>query len=206
MKKLEFKKTEFPFFYDECNKKFGYEKGNRISRIADKSLSQMKKEADYKDNKAIKKHMDINLLPTIAMYLAFIESGFTKDLAYKNTLEMAQIGARRVKKKNEKLGKIPFIFSLFRLFCSFVVKKSYPKEGWHIEWKRYDNNEIHFDMKRCIYMETTKKYNCPELCPVFCANDVTTFAGYAPNIIFKRKGTIGQGQEVCDFHFINGKL
>ncbi|WP_082853633.1 L-2-amino-thiazoline-4-carboxylic acid hydrolase [Clostridium coskatii] len=55
-------------------------------------------------------------------------------------------------------------------------------------------------------METAKRYNCPELCTVFCANDITTFQGYRPNIIFERQGTIGQGQKVCDFHLKNGKL
>lgn len=94
---------------------------------------------------------------------------------------------------------------LFKLFCKRVIKKNYPIEGWDIEWKRCDKKEIHFNMKRCIYMETTEKYKCPELCPIFCANDITNFSGYAPSIIFKREGTIGQWQKVCDFHFINGK-
>ncbi|WP_408629725.1 L-2-amino-thiazoline-4-carboxylic acid hydrolase [Alkaliphilus flagellatus] len=82
--------------------------------------------------------------------------------------------------------------------------KQYPKEGWHTEWIKYNNEEIHFDFTSCMYVETTKRYNCLELCPLFCANDDITLAGYSPNIIFERSETIGRGQSKCDFHFING--
>ena len=60
-------------------------------------------------------------------------------------------------------------------------------------------------MKSCIYFEITKKYNCPEMCTLFCKNDDVIFAGYKPSIIFERTGTIARGQKVCDFHFKNAK-
>ena len=50
-----------------------------------------------------------------------------------------------------------------------------------------------------------QKYCCPELCTVFCQSDVTAFAGYKPKIRFERLGTIGEGANCCDFHFILGK-
>ena len=81
----------------------------------------------------------------------------------------------------------------------------YPKEGWDIQWIKYDVNEIYFDMKSCIYFAITQKYNCVELCPLFCANDDITLAGYKPAIVFERNETIGKGQNRCDFHFKNKK-
>jgi hypothetical protein len=103
------------------------------------------------------------------------------------------------------IAKLPFAYRLFMLLCRSVVSKQYTREGWDIDWIRYDRREIHFDMTRCIYMDTAVKYNCPEVCPIFCANDDTGFAGYLPRIVFRRSCTIGRGQEKCDFHFINGK-
>lgn len=203
---MSFKGTQFYFLYDECINQFGDEQGNKIFELADRKLVEMKKEADYRNSKAIKKHLDNNLLPAIAIYLAFKESNFDEQEAYKNTLEMAQIGARRAQRKNQPLGKLPFSYHLFKMLCKFVMNKDYPIEGWDITWQQYDKREIHFDMTRCIYKETTDQYNCPKLCPVFCANDVTTFAGYKPNIIFEREGTIGEGKERCDFHFKNAKM
>lgn len=64
--------------------------------------------------------------------------------------------------------------------------------------------EIHFDIVRCIYKDMCEKYRCPELCAVFCQSDITAFGGYEPKIIFKRIGTMGEGANCCDFHFIRG--
>lgn len=100
---------------------------------------------------------------------------------------------------------MPFGYRLFKLFCKTNISSLYPEEGWHIEWKKYNNEEIHFDFTRCIYLETTQRYNCAELCPLFCGNDDITLAGYSPNILFERSETLGRGQTKCDFHFKNGK-
>ena len=145
--------------------------------------------------------MDLNMLPIIAIYLSFKELNFDQEEAYNNTMEISQSMARKIKRKNHALSRLPFGYSLFKVFCKSIMNKEYPKEGWDVEWQKYDNKEIHFDITRCVYIETTERYGCPELCSVFCANDTTTFSGYKPKIIFERQGTIGQGQKLCDFHF-----
>lgn len=61
-------------------------------------------------------------------------------------------------------------------------------------------------MKSSIYIDITNKFKCPELCPLFCANDDVVLAGYKPSIIFKREKTIARDQEKCDFHFYNGSV
>jgi predicted ArsR family transcriptional regulator len=61
-------------------------------------------------------------------------------------------------------------------------------------------------MKSCIYVETTTKNNCPELCPLFCANDDVVLSGFQPNIVFERNETIAKGSDQCDFHFHNRKM
>lgn len=200
-----FNKTKFKFFTRYCKDKFGEDLGEKIYETADNLLAKMINEADYKNNKAIKWHMDKNMLPTIAMYLSFKKFEITYERAYDYTAEILEIVCKKAQKKNEFLGKMPFGYNFFKLFCKEIMGKQYPVEGWDTEWKKYDNEEIHFDFTSCIYAETTKKYNCPELCPLFCKNDEITLVGYSPNIIFKRSGTIGRGQSKCDFHFINGK-
>jgi hypothetical protein len=202
---MSFQRTMFPYFYDECTKCFGKVQGQQIYKTASEKLDKMKKQADYRKSRAIKKHMDGNMLPIIAIYLTYKESGLTQEEAYKNTLEISQIAAMREKIKNIFLSKLPYGYSLFKLFCKHVMIKDYPNAGWDVAWRRYDNEEIHFDMKSCIYAETTKKYDCPELCTVFCSNDTTAFSGYRPSVLFERRGTIAEGQKVCDFHFKNGK-
>jgi len=82
----------------------------------------------------------------------------------------------------------------------------YPKVGWETEWVSFNDKEIHFNFKTCIYVDMTLQYGCPELCTVFCKNDETIFSGYVPKIYFSRNGTIAKGASYCDFHFINGKF
>ncbi len=161
--------------------------------------------ADYKGSKYIRWHMDTNMLPTIAIYLSFKEHEASSDKAYALTDEVLQISRLINRKKNKKAGKLPFGYYAFSLFCRSIVKKQYPAQGWEIEWVEYSSRQIHFNMKSCIYLETTKKYNCPELCPLFCANDDVILSGYRPAIVFERSGTLAKGQDGCDFHFKNPK-
>ena len=93
---------------------------------------------------------------------------------------------------------------LFKMFAKSHMKKKYPIEGFTVEWKRNDSNEIHFDIARCLYRNMCEKYCCPELCTVFCQSDITAFSGYEPKIRFERAGTLGEGAACCDFHFIHG--
>lgn len=202
---MGFDNTEFKLFHKYCISKFGDATGNKIHETAENILTNIISESDYKNSKAIKWHMDKNMLPTIAMYLAFKETEATCQRAYDLTSEILQIVYKKIQNKNRLISKLPFSYSLFKMFCRSIIIKQYPKEGWHTEWVKYDNEEIHFNFTNCIYVETTKKYNCLELCPLFCANDDITLSGYSPNIIFERSETIGRGQSKCDFHFINGK-
>lgn len=68
---MRFKNTQFKFFHKWCISKFGEEAGSKTYETAEIILNRIINEADYKNSKAIKWHMDTNMLPTIAMYFAF---------------------------------------------------------------------------------------------------------------------------------------
>ena len=55
-----------------------------------------------------------------------------------------------------------------------------------------------------VYHDLCSKYECPELCTVYCENDNIAFSGLLPKIRFERNGTLGSGAECCDFHFNKG--
>lgn len=203
---MGFDKTFFPYLREFCTNKLGADVGNKIYLESEKKLISMIKEADYRNNKYIKWHMDLNMLPAIAMFLSFKEFESTADKAYEYTDEVMQIFRLKKQKKNQIIGRLPFCYLGFKIFCKSIVSKQYPNEGWDIDWVKYDKNEIHFNMKSCIYYETTKKYSCTEMCPLFCANDDVVLSGYSPVIVFERSGAIARGQDICDFHFINGRI
>lgn len=202
---MGFTHTHFSYLENECIRRFGHDEGRHLFQEADSMLDRMISEIPPCTGEVIREHMAGNMLPTIAMYRVFASNPATSEKAYASTLEIVQIAAEKAKTQNSRLAKIPFAFQLFKLFCKRIISKQYPQEGWKVVWRRYDNKEIHVDFTSCIYLDTCVKYGCPEVCPVFCANDETTFAGYHPKIIFKRSSTLAKGQTLCDFHFINGK-
>lgn len=202
---MGFNKTFFPHFNSFCTDKFGYDTGELIFTGAEEKLLALMKDVDYRSSKYIRWHMDKNMLPAIAIYQTFKQFDSTCEKAYEYTDEVLQIFRLKNQKRNEWIGKLPFGYSAFKLFCRSVISKQYPKQGWDIQWVQSNEKEVCFHMKSCIYVETTQKNGCPEMCSLFCKNDDIVLAGYRPAIIFERNETIAYGNNKCDFHFKNAK-
>lgn len=161
-------------------------------------------DADYRNNAQIRWHMQMNLLPGIAIYLTLLNfvPGYKKAIEY--TDEVFEIARIKNQRKNRALGALPFGYVLFRRFAPKIIARQYPEGGWNKKWIRNDKEEVSFEMNTCIYLETAAAYGCPELCPLFCKNDDVVLAGLGPRIIFNRTGTLAEGNSCCDFHFHNG--
>lgn len=200
---INYSRTFFPYYKKFCIDKFGVDSGTTILHKSELKLAELISENDDRNNKYIKMHLHKNMLPVIAMYLVLKEDDLKTEDALQYVDEMMHIYRLKMQKKNRIVAKFPFAYGFFRFCCKRVVSKQYPAAGWNIEWITLDANEVHFNMKSCIYVDITSKYKCPELCSLFCANDDVVLAGYKPSIIFKREKTIARGQEKCDFHFYN---
>jgi hypothetical protein len=203
---MGYRETKYKDLESVCINKYGDEKGRTVYARAEELFLKMREEADYRNSDVIKRHMDTNIFPVLAYYMALLGAGYSKDDAYADVLEETQKYAAVAKERNGKLGKMPFGYLLLRLFSGRFMRTNYPDEGWETEWVRRDREEVHLNFRRCVYFDVVSQYGHPELCAVFCAHDITAFAGYLPNIRFERSGTIGEGKELCDFHFKNGKL
>lgn len=199
---MYYEKTIFSDLEKICEYKYGMEEGRLIFEEAEKLLKQFIEQADYRKSEMVKWHMTQNIFPMLAYYKALLLNGLSKENAYKDVLDQTQRYALAKKLQNKRLSHIPGFYQLFRIGVKRVMAKQYPIEGWEKEWITNNGKEVHFNLKRCVYYETLAAYGCPELCTVFCKNDVTAFSGYSPKVIFKRNGTIAEGKKMCDFHFI----
>ena len=202
---MNFDKTKFNFLKKDCLVEFGSEKGNSIYDHSTKCLEELLNKNDYVEHPKIRKHLVTHLFPLMAYYLTLHEFNFSKKESYKLAYKEIEKLGHIKKKRNEKLAKIPFIYYLIKLVAKRYIHNKWPIEGWKIEWIKQDNREIHFKFHDCVYFNLTKKYGCPELCKLFCAEDIISNSGYAPKILFEREKTIGQGNKFCDFHFKNKK-
>ena len=198
---MDYKETNLFFLQEDCINFFGEDRGNSIFTKSEELLNSMLAEADFRNNDSIQDHISHNMFPTIALYKTLQDCGLSKEEAFDFTLTETQKGAHAKKLKNERMLKIPFTYKFFQLVVKGFMKKNFPLEGWETEWVRCDGEEIHFNLRRCIYVEMTTELGCPELCPVFCKNDDVAFSGYEPKIYFHRSGTLANGDECCDFHF-----
>lgn len=201
---MDYRDTNLNFLRDDLITEYGEKQGDLLySLMCQKYTGLCEREIKH-ENDEMNEHVFKRILPTIGIYTTLMENGFTKEKARVFAHDEIQRNARYKAAENAKLVKMPFTYNLFKLFAKSHMKKKYPIEGFTVVWKRHDNSEIHFDIVRCIYKELCEKYHCPELCTVFCQSDITAFAGYRPKIRFERSGTVGEGANCCDFHFIRG--
>ena len=196
--------TKLFFLKEDCINHFGKGKGIKIFSAAEAIYAKLCAAADYKNNKAIRFHLTMNLYPTMAYYKALRQVGYEEAEALVLVRKETARAAEAKKKKQAGIAKLPCTYLLYRLLVKAVMKKNFPASGWETEWVRRDGKEIHFNLKRCIYTDLCDAEGCPELCPVYCANDDITFSGLLPKIRFEREGTLGRGAACCDFHFVKG--
>jgi L-2-amino-thiazoline-4-carboxylic acid hydrolase len=101
------------------------------------------------------------------------------------------------------LQHVPQRFTVFRKLTKFFTRLNYPPAGWDIEWRRDDDDELAFDIRRCFYKDVLAAYGAPELTAAFCAGDDVLFNALPPGIAWERTGTLATGNTVCDFCWRN---
>lgn len=174
---MDYKETHISFLYDDLVKEYGNEQGRKqLYALMCKKFAYLCEKEMKSENNEINEHVFQRMLPTISMYLTLIENDFTQEEALMIAHKEIQHHARNMAEENAKLKKMPFTYGLFKMFAKSHMKKKYPIEGFTVEWKRNDSNEIHFDIARCLYRDMCEKYCCPELCTVFCQSDITAFS------------------------------
>jgi hypothetical protein len=155
---------------------------------------------DLPDNAIIQHHLTEGILPGLAFYQTLRESGKSQESALATvdqTFEILFSGKRR---KMKKLGSLPFIYRVLRLYIKPAMRQ-YPPEGWKIDWIQNDKKAIRFNMESCFYFDTLSKYGAPELTAAFCQVDDFLYGNMSPYVKWQRSKTIGRGETYCDFCF-----
>jgi len=71
--------------------------------------------------------------------------------------------------------------------------------GFVYSFPETHGNEARFNIVRCPYFETCKRYGCPEITRCFCDGDDAGYGNLHPKLIWGRTKTIGRGGDCCDF-------
>lgn len=202
---MTLKESNLFFLREDCLRTFGEEKGDRLYRRTEERYQKLMGQTDDRGSVAVRSHLQSNLFPALSYYQILRDDGMDEEQALAHVRRETQRAAGIKRDRMKRLARIPFAYTVYRLAVKGYMRKNFPAEGWETRWVRRDAGEIHFDLHRCLYWEVTRQYGCPELCTVYCENDIIAFSGLMPGIRFERSGTLGQGAVCCDFHFIRSR-
>ena len=81
-----------------------------------------------------------------------------------------------------------------------LTKKKFGANGGFKNIFYYNpKGEYKMDIVSCPYCKYFTELGCPEITKIFCANDDRVY-GNLPGIEFRRKSTLGNGADRCDFY------
>jgi hypothetical protein len=150
--------------------------------------------------RALRLHLDHNLLPGLALYQVLRETSGGSEAALAQWDEL--VGAAEgspAQKTFPLLGRVPGGFALLRVFTRALMKHGFPEDGWTFHWVEDNPQRIAFNIERCFYLTVLAYYGAPELTEHFCRLDDLAAEKLPPSIRWERTTTLGRGGSVCDF-------
>ncbi|MBN1661787.1 MAG: L-2-amino-thiazoline-4-carboxylic acid hydrolase [Anaerolineae bacterium] len=173
---------------------------NLMERVEAQYAALYEARAHY-GHPALRAHLEDNILPGLALYRALRQDGHHEQAALKTVERMfaASMGPRR--RQLARLGRLPFFFGLLRIVTRWIMAHSYPAAGWEVSWPREGHDVVAFDMHSCFYLTVLTEYGAPELAPVYCRLDDLLYDDLWPGVRWQRTGTLGRGDDCCDFRF-----
>lgn len=175
---------------------FGKDKGGSLFLQQEKILREIIENIHNKTDNQTKTLIQ-TILPRIALYKAFIESGFTEDDL--NTFMrkyMLDVVAAKKHNSTAKMEKVPGFYGIYsRIFLKIMRTTDLQVSTQQCEKDFYD-----ITISKCLWHTACVENDCPELCRLFCDVDDVTYGGLN-KIGFSRTKTLGYGGDCCDFHF-----
>ena len=137
------------------------------------------------------------ILPRIALYQAFLNSGFSGEEATRH-LKQYMLGVVAAKKhaSMKRLEKLPGFYALYSHIFLHIMRTTDLQASIQQQGKGFYDVTI----TTCLWHTACTENGCAELCRLFCDVDDITY-GNLQKIGFSRTQTLGYGQSCCDFHF-----
>ena len=145
-------------------------------------------------------HTERMIFPRAALYLQMIQY-ISHEEAISLIEEAVRTGVEPDRKRLHAVTKIPFMRPLFlKVFHKLINVMFNEEAGFKTKELESDNKHYRVDVLQCPYMKYCELLGCKELTATFCLSDDRVY-GNMSGITFKRQGTIGRGNDKCDFCF-----
>lgn len=140
------------------------------------------------------------IFPRAAIYLQMIKY-IPREEAIDLINESVRIGVTPDWRHLHLVTKIPFISPLFfKIFHNMLNTMFDEKTGFEFKEIEYNNKKYRVDVLKYPYVKYCELLGCKELTSTFCLSDGYVY-GNMCDIAFERKGTIGRGNDRCEFYF-----
>lgn len=148
-------------------------------------------------SKALQMHLN-QLLPMIALYEKAVEIIGSREGALAFVEKWAFIETEKMMKYVLPLMKLR-LYRLIPSMCEWMLDRMFG-EAAGFKYRRVpDAPKFAVDMLHCPYLDTCKKYGCPELTEFSCRADDVTYGKMHPKLIWARTQTLANGGSCCDF-------
>lgn len=149
-------------------------------------------------SKATMQHME-QILPSIAFYEALLQKEESQEKALELFEKWCFVKIEKMAKWIPIIMKIPGLYKKTPNIMAFMLNAIFGHAaGFEFKEKECENG-FAVDMLKCPYMETCKKYGCPELTQFFCKADDLCYGNMHPRLVWGRTKTLGMGGDCCDF-------
>ena len=146
----------------------------------------------------VRSHTDHYIFPSAAVYLT-VKEAVGQETAYTILEEAAAKASYKAAETLGKIMKIPGMKNLFIKAWEPMTKKKFGSDsGFQNVFYPKQKGSFRADITACPYNRYFTELGCPELTKIFCANDDRVY-GNLPGIRFARTGTLGRGNDKCDF-------
>ena len=181
--------------------RFGEKNGMALREAAQVKYDQLKPLAK-KETPGRKSNLVNGIYPFVAIYQTLLEGGLTQDQAMEHMYAIMEARTRQgMRKTYEKMGKLPFFYTMFR----FMFTKGLGGDSWDVDWVSNTGKRFEYNITRCLWHDACTELGCPELCRIFCRNDELNFSDVSRHLYFERESTLADGGDCCDFHFFPHK-
>lgn len=149
-------------------------------------------------SEGLKRHLG-QILPCIAFYEALLEKEGSREKALVVFESWCFGKIEKMAGMLPKLMKIPGLYKKMPALMNKMLDKMFGEKcGFQYETVNQENG-FAANMLVCPYVETCKKYGCPELAQFFCKSDDICYANMHPKLVWGRTNTLGTGGDCCDF-------
>ncbi len=179
-----FLETEFPL--DMAGEIF-----DRQSDLLDLMLTKVQDE-----DKSRYKTLARTILPRIALYEVLEDYTEAKDRLEIMRRYMIDTVASGKHASTARMEIVPGFFYIYRAVFLRIMKTTTLQESTQAKGRGYYDITI----TKCLWHDACVRFDCRELCPLFCDVDDVTY-GALRKIGFSRTKTLGYGGDCCDFHF-----